>query len=86
MSPLAKGAPRDAYDECQVDKSGRWLLIKEGDGNRIIDLERGNEFAISNAAGAVGHSDMGWGYVIGEDDRSNPGGVFGCGPLPPTAR
>jgi hypothetical protein len=67
---------RDAYDECQVDKSGNWLLIKEGDGNRIIDLERGSEFAIANAAGAVGHSDMGWGYVVGEEDQSNPGGVF----------
>ena len=69
-------APQGAYDECQIDKSGRWLLIKEGDGNRIIDLERGNEFGITNAAGAVGHSDMGWGYVVGEEDQSNPGGVF----------
>jgi hypothetical protein len=68
--------PRGAYDECQIDKSGRWLLIKEGDGNRIVDLDTGNEFVISNAAGAVGHSDMGWGYVIGEDDQTDPGGVF----------
>src|SRR5205814_263772 len=32
------------FDECQVDKSGRWLLIKDnvdganGEDNRIIDL------------------------------------------------
>ena len=37
------------FDECQVDKSGRWLLIKEnvdgvyGEDNRIIDLEAGHE-------------------------------------------
>jgi hypothetical protein len=68
--------PREAYDECQIDKSGRWLLIKEGNANRIVDLETGGEFGISNAGGAVGHSDMGWGYVIGEEDQSNPGGVF----------
>ena len=35
------------FDECQVDKSGRWLLIKEnvdgvyGEDNRIIDLQPG---------------------------------------------
>ena len=38
-----------AYDECQIDKSGRWLVIKEnvdganGEDNRIIDLETGTE-------------------------------------------
>jgi hypothetical protein len=68
--------PKAAYDECQIDKSGRWLLIKEGEGNRIIELDTGNEFAIANAAGAVGHSDTGWGYVVGEEDQSDPGGVF----------
>ena len=68
--------PQAAYDECQIDKSGRWLLIKEGDGNRIVDLDTGKEFVIANAAGAVGHSDMGWGYVVGEEDQSDPGGVF----------
>src|SRR5688572_12143621 len=68
--------PQAAYDECQIDKSGRWLLIKEGEGNRIVDLDSSNEFVITNAAGAVGHSDMGWGYVVGEEDQSDPGGVF----------
>jgi hypothetical protein len=68
--------PKAAYDECHIDKSGRWLLIKEGDGNRVIDLDSGNEFAIANAAGALGHCDMGWGYVVGEEDQSDPGGVF----------
>ena len=39
------------YDECQIDKSGRWLVIKEKTGqdsksevdNRIIDLQTNNE-------------------------------------------
>ena len=70
-------SPQGAYDECQIDKSGRWLLIKEGEGgNRIVDLDRGGEFRIANRDGAVGHSDMGWGYMVGEDDQSDPGGVF----------
>lgn len=63
-------AKRDGYDECQVDKSGRWLVIKEGDGdNRIIDLETGDERTIWNADGAVGHSDCGDGLLVGENDQ-----------------
>lgn len=64
------------YDECQVDKSGRWLLIKEGTDNRLIDLESRREFTLTDKQGAVGHSDMGFGYVIGEEDQTDPGGVF----------
>jgi len=69
---------KGAYDECQIDKSGGWLLIKEtrSDGlyNRIIDLNTNEETIIR--AGRVGHSDMGYGYVVGEENVSNPGGVF----------
>lgn len=72
------------FDECQVDKSGRWLLIRytverNGKGhldNRIIDLVTGREWTLLDEDGAVGHCDMGFGYVIGEDDQVNPGGVF----------
>ena len=45
------------FDECQVDKSGRWLLIKEnvdgvnGEDNRIIDLEAGDRDAVPRPAG-----------------------------------
>lgn len=58
------------YDECQVDASGRWLVIKEGDDdNRIIDLQRqAAERVLTNREGAAGHSDVGWDYMIGEDD------------------
>ena len=39
--------PRGDYDECQIDKSGRWLVIKENvdnqynEDNRVIDIETG---------------------------------------------
>src|SRR5690606_18561779 len=59
-----------AYDECQIDKSGRWLVIKEdvdgrdGEDNRIIDLQTGRERLLLDRDGAAGHSDMGHGYMI----------------------
>lgn len=64
-------------DECQIDKSGRWLLIKDGNDNRIVDLASDDrEWLITNAQGAVGHSDMGYGYMVGEDDHAEVGGAF----------
>ena len=68
--------PVSALDECQIDKGGRWLLIKEGHDNRIVDLETGLEWTIRNEDGAAGHSDMGYGYMIGEDDYAEVGGAF----------
>jgi uncharacterized repeat protein (TIGR01451 family) len=62
------------FNECHVDKSGRWLLSQEDvDGlhdleMRIFDLETGSERLIWDQAGAVGHADMGYGYVVGSDD------------------
>jgi hypothetical protein len=62
------------YDECQIDKSGRWLLIKEnvdgrnGEDNRIIDVETLAERTFLDEAGAAGHSDNGFGYVVSEDN------------------
>lgn len=68
------------FDECQVDKSGRWLVMKEnvdgahGEDNRIIDLETGSERVFLDQNGAAGHSDMGYGYMIAEDNmHSLPG-------------
>ena len=62
-----------ALDECHVDKSGRWLLILEtqADGkldNRVIDLLTGAAVALTDAAGALGHLDTGFGYAIGADN------------------
>lgn len=62
------------FDECQVDKSGRWLVIKENvDGlfhydNRVIDLQNGTERLVLDQDGGGGHSDMGFGYMISADN------------------
>ena len=69
-------APEQGYDECQVDKIGRWLNSKEGSDNRIIDLQSGQQWWIRDREGALGHSDMGFGYMVGEEDQSDPGGCF----------
>ena len=42
------------FDECQIDRSGRWLVIKEdvdgrnGEDNRIIDLQTGVEQVLTD--------------------------------------
>lgn len=73
-----KGSP----DECQIDKSGNWLLCKEtfdderGESNRIIYLPTGAERIISNKGGALGHSDCGFNVAYGENDYSDFGGAL----------
>lgn len=71
-----------AYDECQVDRSGQWLVIKEnvdgevGEDNRVIDLATGAETLLLDQDGAGGHSDSGHGYFAAEDNWNNlPGAV-----------
>lgn len=64
------------YDECQIDKSGQWLLIKEGTANRLIHVPSGRIFVLTNEQGAAGHSDCGFGYVVGEDDYAPHPGAF----------
>ena len=73
---------RGDFDECQIDKSGRWLVIKEnldgrnGEDNRIIDLETGAEQVLLDENGAAGHSDIGHGYMVAEDNfNTQPGAV-----------
>jgi hypothetical protein len=67
------------FDECQIDKSGRWLLIKEnvdgqyGEDNRIIDLQTGSEKILLDQNGAAGHSDNGYGYMVAADNWTVPG-------------
>ena len=75
-------ARKGDFDECQIDKSGRWLLVKEnvdgrnGEDNRIIDLHTGVEQIFYDEEGAAGHSDMGYGYLVAEDNMYNqPGAV-----------
>lgn len=67
---------RDEFDECQIDRTGRYLLIKEGTSNRIEDLDAGTSATITDPDGAVGHSDNGPGFVVGEDDHHRQPGAF----------
>ncbi|MEX0900003.1 MAG: hypothetical protein WD081_04855 [Gammaproteobacteria bacterium] len=66
-----------SYDECQIDKSGRHLLIKEnidgsaGEDNRIIDLHSGKERVLKDEDGAAGHSDLGYGSMVAADNHSS---------------
>jgi hypothetical protein len=67
------GTPRGyVFDECHVDKSGRWLLLQESrlDGarrNRLIELLTGRITTIDDVNGALGHLDIGFGYAVGAD-------------------
>lgn len=81
-----------SYDECQIDKSGRWLLIKEnvdglnGEDNRIIDLSTATETRLLDQNGAAGHSDSGYGYMVAADNwDAHPNAIklwkFGQTPL-----
>lgn len=63
------GPTRGELDESQVSGDGRWVLIKEGNDNRLIELASGAETVITNADGALGHSDNGPDYAVGEDDQ-----------------
>jgi hypothetical protein len=63
-------------DECQIDKSGKWLLIKEDDDNRIIYIPTGVERFISNQNGALGHGDCGFEFAMGENDYSQFAGAL----------
>jgi len=61
-------------DECQIDKSGRWLVIKEnvdglyGEDNVIVDLQTGTQTVLLDQNGAAGHSDNGYGYMVYSDN------------------
>jgi len=75
-------AKKGDFDECQIDRSGRWLVTKEnvdglnGEDNRIIDLQTGTEQVLTDPNGASGHSDLGFGYMIAEDNFNRfPGAV-----------
>ena len=72
------------YDECQIDKSGRWLVIKEKLGvdmksevdDRIVDLQTGAEHDLLDRNGAGGHSDNGFGSMLAADNMNpQPGAV-----------
>jgi hypothetical protein len=63
------------FDECHVDKSGRWLilLLNRSNGvriNRIVDLQTGKQTTIDGGDGALGHLDAGYGYAVGADNSN----------------
>ena len=64
---------KGAFDECHIDKSGRYLMILENvDGrnsfdNVIVDLHSGEQTVIYDEKGSVAHADMGYDYVVGAD-------------------
>jgi hypothetical protein len=66
-------AKRGTFDECHIDKSGRYLLIlqnidnQHGVENVFIDLQTGSQSTVYDQNGGVGHFDMGFGYVAGAD-------------------
>jgi len=60
------------FDECHIDKSGRWLVLLQarvngGRVNRIVDTQTGQTTLIEATEGALGHLDMGDGYAVGAD-------------------
>lgn len=71
-----------ALDECQIDKSGQWLLIKEnvdgqdGEDNRIVNLANGCERILTDRQGAAGHSDSGFGYMVAADNWNDKAGAL----------
>ena len=74
-------SPYGGFDECQITKSGEYLLSRllGPDGrqaNRITHLRTQQEWWITDTELAVGHCDTTWNGVVGEEDQSNPGGVF----------
>jgi len=71
------------YDECHIDKSGRYLMILENtDGlngleNVFIDLQTGTQNIVLDQNGGLGHADMGFGYALGMDNwNSMPGAAI----------
>jgi len=65
---------KGSFDECHIDRSGDYLLIKEnvtgraGRDSRIINLVTGHERLLENEDGGGGHSDMGFGSVVKADN------------------
>lgn len=62
------------FDECNLDRSGRWTVSLEDIGvrldmaNRIFDNSTGQETRMSGPYNTLGHLDMGYGYMLGADN------------------
>ena len=80
------------FIDCQIDKSGQWLLIKEDrdtdeeEDNRIVNLYTGAETVLLASGGAAGAFDNGFGGMVAADATSVlPGAIrrWLFGPLTP---
>jgi len=64
------------FDECNLDRSGRWTVSLEDLGvpkdlaNRIFDNDTGKETRLNGPKGTLGHLDMGYGYMVGADNHN----------------
>lgn len=73
---------RGALDECQIDKSGEWLLIKDnvdakaGEDNRIVRVATMAERTLLDPEGAAGHSDNGFRYMVAADNWNDKAGAL----------
>ena len=62
------------FDECTLDKSGRWTISLEDLGvrldiaNRIFDNSTGQETRLKGPYTTLGHMDTGYGYMLGADN------------------
>lgn len=55
-------------DESQITPDGQFLVIKESENNRIINIDTRDTRMIYDQDGAVGHSDCGPAMLVGEDN------------------
>ena len=74
---LALYPARGDLDECQIDASGQWLLVKSnvdataGEDNLIVHVEDEESRILLDQQGAAGHSDNGHGYMVAADNWHN---------------
>jgi hypothetical protein len=67
-------AKQGTFDECHIDKSGRYLMIQQNIDNQndmenvFVDLRTGTRTTVYDQNGAVSHADTGYGYVAGGDN------------------
>ena len=65
------------FDECNLDKSGRWTISLEDLGvpndiaMRVFDNQTGQETRINGPYGTLGHLDTGYGYAVGADNYNS---------------
>ena len=82
-NPWREYPRRGAFDECQIDKSGAWLLTKdnvdnsEGEDNLLYAIgANGEPRVLLDENGAAGHSDNGFGYMVAADNWAQQPSAF----------